>query len=85
MALEFGRDGLMKWQRVIPPIDWPKAQVTIIADRHLPDGTRQHMVADSVPLTRVIANAQLIGQDEVPDAEFSAEPSHLSALPLDGS
>lgn len=83
MAIEFGGDGIMKWQRVIPPIIWPQAQVTIVADRHLPDGTRQHMVAGGRPTLRIVADAQLIGRDEVPDAEFSDGPSHLSARPLD--
>ncbi len=78
MELEFGNDGTMKWQRVIPPIQWDAAQALIVADRHLPDGTRQHMVPGSVPAGRVVANAQVIGEVDVPLAEFASVPSHLS-------
>lgn len=67
----------MLWQRVNPPIKWTPADAVIIADRHLPDGTRQHMVRGSVVPGRVVNNAQVIGQDDVPDAEFSSQPSHL--------
>lgn len=78
MATEFGTDCAMKWQRVIPPIPWPAANAVVVADRHLPDGTRQHMVPGSVPAGLVVANAQVIGQGDVPQAEFAAELSHLS-------
>ena len=37
---------------------------TIIADRHLPDGTRQHLVKGSVHKGTVVANAQIIGEDD---------------------
>lgn len=76
--VEYGEDGLMKWQRVDPPIPWPKAQALVVADRHLPCGTRQHMVRGSVPPGQVVANAQVVGEDDVPNAEFSSAPSHLS-------
>jgi len=78
MAIEFGTDGAMKWERVIPPIPWRAAKAVIVADRHLPDGTRQHMVKGSVQPGLVVANAQVIGQDDVPDAEFASVLSHLS-------
>lgn len=78
MQTEFGSDGVMKWERVSPPIPWPAANAVVVADRHLPDGTRQHMVPGSVAPGLVIANAQVIGQDDVPEAEFAAHLSHLS-------
>lgn len=78
MVSDFGSDGVCKWQRVDPPVKWKAANAFIVADRHLPDGTRQHMVRGSVPPGRVVNNAQVIGQDDVPGAEFSATPSHLS-------
>lgn len=77
MAYEFGKDGVMKWERVIPPIPWPEAEALIVADRHLPDGTRQHMVRGSVHPGLVVANAQVIGQADAPQAEFSEVLSHL--------
>lgn len=79
MNIEFGKDGVMKWRRVNPPIKWTAADTVIVADRHLPDGTRQHMVRGSVVPGRVVNNAQVIGEDDVPDAEFSPHQSHLSA------
>lgn len=72
------QDEPMDWERVQPPIWWPDAGRHVLADRHLPDGTRQHMVEGSVPAGTMIANAQVIGADDVPDAEFSTKPSHLS-------
>ncbi len=75
---EYGIDGYMKWERVVPPIPWIRANRVIVADRHLPDGTRQHMVAGTVVAGLVVANAQVIGQDDVPHAEFSVTPSPLS-------
>ena len=76
MSVEFDKDGVMKWERVSPPIPWPAAKAVVVADRHLPDGTRQHMVPGSVPPGLVIANAQVFGQDDVPEAEFQL--SHLA-------
>lgn len=78
MQYECGSDGVMKWQRVNPPIPWPAADALVVADRHLPDGTRQHMIHGSSQPGLVIANAQVIGQGDVPQAEFSEVPSHLS-------
>jgi hypothetical protein len=68
----------MPWERVQPPIWWPAAGRHVVADRHLPDGTRQHMVEGRVPQGTEIAEAQVIGADDAPDAKFSATPSHLS-------
>lgn len=78
MAIEFGKDGNAKWERVAPPIPWPDANAVIVADRHLPDGTRQHMIQGSAQPGMVVANAQVIGEDDSPHAEFASVVSHLS-------
>lgn len=77
MSVEIGKDGEMLWERVSPPLWWPAAGRSVVADRHLSDGTRQHMVEGSVVAGTKIDNAQVIGQSDTPDAEFSAHPSHL--------
>lgn len=79
MSTPYTPDDIRPWQRVCPPLPWPQAGAMIVADRHLPNGTRQHMVAGSVPAGLVVGNAQVIGQADVPDAEFSPVRSHLSA------
>lgn len=78
MNNEFDADGVMRWERVTPPIKWKAADAVIVADRHLPDGTRQHLVRGRVPPGRIVNNAHVIGEDDVPVAEFSSESSHLS-------
>lgn len=71
-------EDVMAWERVHPPIWWSAAGRNVVADRHLPDGTRQHMVEGSVPAGTVIANAKVIGADDVAEAKFSDTKSHLS-------
>jgi len=68
----------LPWQRVDPPLWWEPIQDHVIADRHLADGTRQHMVRGHVEAGRVVRNAQIIGLADHPQAEFSDELSHLS-------
>ena len=68
----------MKWERVVPPLPWPAANALVVADRHLPDGTRQHMIQGSAKQGLIVDNAQVIGEDDQPDAEFSDQVSHLS-------
>lgn len=72
-------DDAMPWERVVPPLWWPKAGMYVVADRHLPDGTRQHMVRGNVEPGLIVANAEIIGEADVPDAPFSDKLSHLSA------
>ena len=63
---------VMKWQRVSPAgYYWKEADAIVIGDRHLPNGVRQHLVKGSVPKGLVISNAQVIGEDDVPEVEFS--------------
>lgn len=76
--VEFGADGVMKWERVTPPLWWPAADAHIVADRFLPNGTRQHMVTGHVQSLRIISNAEIIGEADMPNAEFSATWSHLA-------
>lgn len=76
--MELGADGSMKWERVQPPLWWAEAGRFVVADRHLPDGTREHLVAGSVAPGTVVGNANVIGEDDVHDLEFATSPSHLS-------
>lgn len=78
MSIEYDKDGVMKWQRVSPPLHWPAANAFIVADRHLLDGTRQHMIQGRAAAGLVVSNAQVIGEDDTPQAEFSTVTSHLS-------
>ncbi len=57
---------VMNWEYFDEPVFWEKIDDYVIADRHLPDGTRQHMVRGHVEPGRVVANAQIIGQDDAP-------------------
>lgn len=75
---EIGKDGEMRWEKVNPPIWWPEAGCHVVADRCLHDGTRQHMVEGSVAAGTIIANAQVVGESDAAEAEFSAQLSHLS-------
>jgi len=52
----------MPWERVDPPLYWPQFGNFVIADRHLPDGTRQHMIPGHVDSGRVFNNFQIIGE-----------------------
>ena len=69
---------VMKWERVDPPLFWRACDRYVVADRHLPDGTRQHMVKGTVADGLIIGNAQLVGEDDCVDAQFSDRLSHLS-------
>lgn len=75
---EFDNQGVMKWERLIDPVFWPAANAWVIADRHLPDGTREHMVQGSVKPGTVIGNANVIGEQDVHNAQPSSTPSHIT-------
>lgn len=66
------------WSKIEPPLWWDKIGEYIIADRHLPCGTRQHMVKGKVKSELVVANAQIIGDDDLTDFIYSDKLSHLS-------
>lgn len=55
---------IMDWQPVNPPHWWPAAGAFVVADRHLPDGTRQHMVQGQVRPGLVIGNAQVFSESQ---------------------
>jgi hypothetical protein len=76
---DFDPSEVMDWERVTPPLWWGAAGHFIVADRHLPNGVRQHMVEGHVEPGLIVDNAHVIGEDDVPDAVFSATLSHLSA------
>jgi len=69
---------VMPWERADPPLWWPALKDLVIADHHLPDGTRQHMVRGHVEPGLVVSNAQVIGEANCPGAPFSPMKSHLS-------
>lgn len=71
-------DTPMAWQRIEPPLYWHAIKDHIVADRCLPDGTRQHMVRGHTAPGRVVCSAQIIGLADCPEAQYSAELSHLS-------
>ncbi len=71
-------DDEMKWERVEPPIFWKSCDRFVVADRYLPDGTRQHMVEGTVPVGLIVDNAQVLGEDDCVDRQFSESLSHLS-------
>lgn len=66
------------WEAIDPPLWWPVIADYVVADRHLDDGTRQHMVRGHVEPGRVVRSAQIIGQADCPDAKYRDEKSHLS-------
>ena len=51
-----------EWEYVDPPVVWK--DYTVIGDRHLPNGVRQHLVVGSVPSGTVVNNAHIIGEDD---------------------
>lgn len=54
----------MPWKRIDPPYFWEALGAYVIADRHLPDGTRQHMVRGEVPEGTVFRNAQIVSEQQ---------------------
>lgn len=67
------------WERVDPPLYWPQIGKYIVADRHLPDGTRQHMVRGHVESGCVVNNAQILGEDDCSSARYSTKKIHSDA------
>lgn len=65
----FTEHEIMQWQPVEPPHWWPAAGACVVADRHLPDGTRQHQVRAQVPEGLVIANAQVFSAFALPEVQ----------------
>lgn len=69
---------VVAWERVAPPVFWKAMGRHVVADRHLPNGTRQHMVTGHVEEGLVVSGAQVFGEDDCHDALFSPHLSHLS-------
>lgn len=53
------------WEYFKMPEFWREINDEVIADRTLPDGTRQHMIRGHVVAGKVVCNAQIIGQADV--------------------
>lgn len=53
------------WEYLNPPVHWEALGADVIADRCLPDGTRQHLVRGHVAPGTVIDNAQVVGQADL--------------------
>jgi hypothetical protein len=52
-----------EWNRIDPPIYVKELEDYVIADRHLPNGIRQHVVQGKPKLGAFWANAQIFGAD----------------------
>lgn len=61
----FDEADIRAWEYWNPPEFWQEINAEIIADRYLPDGTRQHMVRGHVAAGTVVCNAQIIGQADI--------------------
>lgn len=53
-------EDVQEWARLASPVLW--RGFWIVADRHLPDGIRQHLVRGEVPDGFVVNNAHIIGE-----------------------
>lgn len=53
------------WKVFLSPVPWAGTKWSVLADRHLPDGTRQHIVDGEVEPGQMFANAMLFGQDHL--------------------
>jgi hypothetical protein len=58
----FDETDICAWEYFNPPYYWQEINGEVIADRTLPDGTRQHMVRGHVTPGMVVCNAQIVGQ-----------------------
>jgi hypothetical protein len=76
---EFDENGTMKWQRVVHKLYRKQTKAYIVADRHLPNGVRQHMTEGTVPSGTIISNAEVIGESDGKH-EFAEKLSHLSKV-----
>ena len=58
--LGFGVDEVREWEYFAHPFLWQGYEV--IADRHLPNGVRQHKVKGYVPENTFVRNAHIVGE-----------------------
>lgn len=52
------------WERFAEPYEWSKFGLTVVADRHLPSGRRQHLVTGRVHPTLALCDADIFGEDD---------------------
>lgn len=55
------------WTQLSPPYYWSVVDDYVLADRHLPDGTRQHLVQGHAAPGLIVCNAQVFGAADFPD------------------
>ena len=58
---QYELEDVREWERIEPALEW--RGYTVIGDRHLPNGIRQHLVKGSIPEGTIVNNAQIIGED----------------------
>lgn len=57
-----------EWDVLDPPWFWPKHNLTILADRHKEDGTRQHVVLEPVVKGTMLDNAEILNWDHLEES-----------------
>lgn len=65
------------WFRVVPALWWPQAQAYVVADSHMPDGTRRHLVRGTCVPGHIVAGAQVLGEEDQAPPVTCTELSHL--------
>jgi hypothetical protein len=65
----FAGKNVMSWQRPGPPYFWPAMGEFVAADRHLPGGTRQHVVRGIVPPGLAFRRARIVSETDCPCAK----------------
>ena len=54
---------LLKWNVIEPAYYWARHNLYVLADRHLPNGRRQHIVKGKIKPNTVLDNADIFGED----------------------
>lgn len=57
-----------EWEVLDPPYYWERYNLTIIADRHKEDGTRQHVVLEPVSKGTVLNNAEILNWEHLEES-----------------
>lgn len=65
------------WFRVVPALWWPQARAYVVADSHLPDGTRRHLVRGSCLPDHIVAGALVLGEEDQAPPVMCTELSPL--------
>jgi len=66
-------DNIRQWTKIDPPFWWKEINAYVVADRHLPDGTRQHLVKGYTGSAIEVNNAKLIRIENVFNKGISNE------------